>query len=151
LNKFLHGKRLVCTPLYVQIVHVAENTSFRKEKNPRFSSTTRFSTNHEMAPLTDSESPNVVCLVTGGTGLVGRGLQEVVESEPIPGWSFVFVGSKDADLTCPKATAALFDRVTPTYVLHLAAIVGGIVAHMVGLVLFVLCDENVSISRSTQT
>jgi len=86
-----------------------------------------------MAPLTSCETPKAVCLVTGGTGLVGRGLQEVVESEPVPGWSFVFVGSKDADLTCPKATSALFDRVKPTHVLHLAAIVGGIVAHMVCL------------------
>jgi len=86
-----------------------------------------------MAPLTSCETPKAVCLVTGGTGLVGRGLQEVVESEPVPGWSFVFVGSKDADITCPKATSALFDRVKPTHVLHLAAIVGGIVAHMVCL------------------
>lgn len=84
-----------------------------------------------MAPLTSSESPKTICLVTGGTGLVGRGLQDVVESEPVPGWSFVFVGSKDADLTCPAATAALFDRIDPTHVLHLAAIVGGIVAHSV--------------------
>lgn len=84
-----------------------------------------------MDPLTSPNCPQNVCLVTGGTGLVGRGLQEVVESEPVPGWSFVFVGSKDADLTCTKATSALFDRVNPTHVLHLAAIVGGIMAHQV--------------------
>ena len=84
-----------------------------------------------MVPLPSPESPKPVCLVTGGTGLVGRGLQEAIESDPVPGWSFVFVGSKDADLTCTKATSALFDRVNPTYVLHLAAIVGGIVAHSV--------------------
>ena len=69
-------------------------------------------------------------LVTGGTGLVGNAVREIVESEPLPGWSFFFAGSKDADLTDAKATHALFERVSPTHVLHLAGKVGGLFANM---------------------
>ena len=71
-----------------------------------------------------------VVLVTGGTGLVGNAVRETIESEPIPGWSFFFAGSKDADLTNAKETRALFDRVNPTHVLHLAGKVGGLFANM---------------------
>lgn len=78
----------------------------------------------------DRGGSSCVVLVTGGTGLVGRALREVVEAEPIPGWSFFFAGSKDADLTDAVATSALFERVKPTHVLHLAAYVGGLFANM---------------------
>jgi GDP-L-fucose synthase len=71
-----------------------------------------------------------IVLVTGGTGLVGNAVRETVESEPIPGWSFFFAGSKDADLTNAKETHALFDRINPTHVLHLAGKVGGLFANM---------------------
>ena len=83
-----------------------------------------------MAPLANGGATNV-CLVTGGSGLVGRGLQQALKERPLPGWSFFFASSKDADLTDPAATTALFDRVKPTHVLHLAAVVGGIIAHQV--------------------
>jgi GDP-L-fucose synthase len=46
-----------------------------------------------------------VILVTGGTGLVGKAIQHVVETEPVgsrfgkkPGERWVFVNSSDADL-----------------------------------------------------
>jgi NAD(P)-dependent dehydrogenase (short-subunit alcohol dehydrogenase family) len=84
-----------------------------------------------MAPPRPADSPRATVLVTGGTGLVGRAVAEVVAADPIPGWTFVFAGSKDADLTDRAATAALFDRVAPTHVLHLAAFVGGLFANMV--------------------
>lgn len=39
-------------------------------------------------------------LVTGGSGLVGRAIQKVVEDGArLPGEDWVFVSSKDADLT----------------------------------------------------
>lgn len=82
-----------------------------------------------MAPTI--EPPKAVVLVTGGTGLVGSALKEIVESEPVPGWSFFFAGSKDADLQDPVSTVALFDHIKPTHVLHLAAFVGGLFANMV--------------------
>lgn len=37
-------------------------------------------------------------LVTGGTGLVGRAIQEVVASDPRPNEEWVFLSSKDGDL-----------------------------------------------------
>jgi len=72
-----------------------------------------------------------VILVTGGTGLVGRAVQYISEQEPRPDERWVFIGSKDADLLSAEATQALFDRVKPTHVLHLAAQVGGLFANMV--------------------
>ena len=72
-----------------------------------------------------------VILVTGGTGLVGMALQEIVAKEQSKGESWVFVGSRDADLTSYEETKALFDRVKPTQVIHLAAFVGGLFANMV--------------------
>ena len=39
-----------------------------------------------------------VILVTGGSGLVGRGIQAVVGQEPRQEEEWVFLSSKDADL-----------------------------------------------------
>lgn len=73
-------------------------------------------------------SPTV--LVTGGTGLVGSAVQQVVEHQTAQGEErWVFASSKDADLTSKASTDALFDRVQPTHVLHLAAKVGGLYAN----------------------
>ena len=41
---------------------------------------------------------NRVVLVTGGTGLVGRALQEVVTREKVPQERWVFLSSQDGDL-----------------------------------------------------
>ena len=38
-------------------------------------------------------------LVTGGTGLVGRGIRSAVEKNPRSDEEFIFLSSKDADLT----------------------------------------------------
>ncbi|KAF1781039.1 GDP-L-fucose synthase [Phytophthora cactorum] len=67
-----------------------------------------------------------VVLVTGGTGLVGRALQDVVATQDSSREEWHFVGSKDADLRDPQQTRELFERVQPTHVLHLAALVGGL-------------------------
>ena len=50
------------------------------------------------APSTSGEDPCTVILVTGGTGLVGRALAEVVESCLDPKERWVFLSSKDGDL-----------------------------------------------------
>ncbi|ELW63408.1 GDP-L-fucose synthase [Tupaia chinensis] len=66
-------------------------------------------------------------LVTGGSGLVGRAIQKVVaDGAGLPGEDWVFVSSKDADLTDAAQTQALFQKVRPTHVIHLAAMVGGL-------------------------
>ncbi|XP_053064298.1 GDP-L-fucose synthase isoform X2 [Acinonyx jubatus] len=70
---------------------------------------------------------SVRILVTGGSGLVGRAIQEVVaDGAGLPGEDWVFVSSKDADLTDAAQTRALFEKVRPTHVIHLAAMVGGL-------------------------
>ncbi|CAG2116496.1 unnamed protein product, partial [Medioppia subpectinata] len=69
-----------------------------------------------------------VVLVTGGTGLVGKAIESVVNSsgDEFKMYSFVFIGSKDADLSDLAQTRALFRRIGPNYVIHLAALVGGL-------------------------
>jgi GDP-L-fucose synthase len=64
--------------------------------------------------------------VTGGTGLVGMAIQEVVKEGLQSGEEWVFVGSKDADLRDIDETRALFAKIKPTHVIHLAAFVGGL-------------------------
>ena len=79
----------------------------------------------------DAATPrSEVCLVTGGTGLVGRTLRAVVEAEEHRDGQWVFLGSSDCDLTDATDTAAVFAVYKPTHVIHLAARVGGLFANM---------------------
>merc|ERR1712048_921022 len=71
-----------------------------------------------------------VILVTGGTGLVGRGIQAVVEKDSKEDEQWIFLSSKDADLMSEQETVALFEKYKPTHVIHLAALVGGLFANM---------------------
>ena len=70
-----------------------------------------------------------VILVTGGTGLVGKALEEVVRRDKVEG-DWHFVGSAAADLTSYESSKALFEKLKPTHVIHLAARVGGLFANM---------------------
>ncbi|KAK5964259.1 GDP-L-fucose synthase [Trichostrongylus colubriformis] len=79
---------------------------------------------YEMAATGDSKG--IVVLVTGGTGLVGKAIEQVVKSEARPNEKWVFIGSKDCDLTNLQATRRLFEDSRPTHVIHLAAMVGGL-------------------------
>ncbi|KAM3841063.1 GDP-L-fucose synthase isoform 2-T4 [Vipera latastei] len=66
-------------------------------------------------------------LVTGGSGLVGKAIQKVIgDGERRVDETWIFVSSKDADLTNAAETTALFEKHRPTHVIHLAAIVGGL-------------------------
>lgn len=60
-------------------------------------------------------------LVTGGSGLVGKAIQKVKTEH-----DFIFLSSKDCDLTNFDKTKDLFDKIKPDYVIHLAACVGGL-------------------------
>jgi len=73
------------------------------------------------------DSKEEVVLVTGGTGLVGTAVQSIVNSDKnqFKGLKFVFVNSKDADLSDLTQTRSLFERTKPDYVIHLAALVAG--------------------------
>jgi len=59
-------------------------------------------------------------LCTGGSGLVGKYLQEIMPSAK-------YISTKDADLTNYHSTWELFCIEKPTIVIHLAAMVGGII------------------------
>ncbi|KAH8863921.1 GDP-L-fucose synthase [Schistosoma japonicum] len=73
-------------------------------------------------------------LVTGGSGLVGNGIRLALEDTSSPlkrdDEKWIFLSSRDVDLTDSGATRAYFERVRPTYVIHLAAKVGGLYANM---------------------
>lgn len=71
-----------------------------------------------------------IIIVTGGTGLVGRAIQAVVKDDKKPNEAWIFVGSKDADLTNLNDVKNLFAKHKPTHVIHLAAMVGGLFHNM---------------------
>ena len=66
-------------------------------------------------------------LVTGGSGLVGMAIKKMSETEERrEDEEWIFLSSKDADLTNSEQTKVLFEREKPTHVIHLAAMVGGL-------------------------
>lgn len=73
-------------------------------------------------------------LVTGGTGLVGNGIRLALESEEYAlkrdNETWIFSSSKDVNLQDLNATRAYFEKIKPTFVVHLAAKVGGLFANM---------------------
>ena len=79
------------------------------------------------------EKENVI-LVTGGSGLIGKGIQVVLEDPRYnlkrPNEKWVFASSKDVDLKCYESTEKYFRTVKPNYVIHLAAKVGGLFNNM---------------------
>ena len=62
---------------------------------------------------------NKTVLVTGGTGFVGKRLKIVR-----PNW--MYISSRECDLTNKSQVNQLFNDVRPDVILHLAARVGGI-------------------------
>jgi GDP-L-fucose synthase len=64
---------------------------------------------------------NCVTLVTGGTGFLGKNLQEIK-----PGW--IYVGS-EYDLTIESEVRSMIASINPNRIVHLAGKVGGIKAN----------------------
>ncbi|KAG9226654.1 hypothetical protein CCMSSC00406_0006121 [Pleurotus cornucopiae] len=113
--------------------------------------------------MTDT-SPTVV-LVTGGSGLVGKGIEHIINTEPVGSRGGFEVGAfvwqpnawfieYDRD---PEQTRKLFDKYKPTHVIHLAAMVGGLFKNMKYKLTFlrdnVLMNDNVlhtACERKTQ-
>ena len=65
-------------------------------------------------------------LVTGGTGMVGKYLQDILPADP----NTIYIGSKDCDLTDSSQVDKMWDKVRPTNVIHLGAKVGGIIENL---------------------
>ncbi|MHB1953292.1 MAG: NAD-dependent epimerase/dehydratase family protein [Sulfobacillus sp.] len=67
-------------------------------------------------------------LVTGGSGLVGRAIWDVLPETSLPaqGYRFHFVSSADGDLRDFEQVNSLFHKIRPDIVVHLAACVGGL-------------------------
>jgi len=73
-----------------------------------------------------------VVLVTGGSGLVGKGIQAYLEATKKESGEerWVYLSSKDGDLRDLNDTKAIFAKYQPTHVIHLAAAVGGLFKNM---------------------
>jgi len=72
-------------------------------------------------------------LVTGGTGLVGKAVEEMAEKyvwNTIDVESWDFLGRKDGDLRDREVVREIFKKHKPTHVIHLAASVGGLYNNM---------------------
>jgi GDP-L-fucose synthase len=67
-------------------------------------------------------------LVLGSDGLVGKNLQDLVNSDTENEW--IFATRLDGDLTVLKEVENLFEKVKPTHVINLAAYVGGLYKNM---------------------
>mgnify|MGYP001189746300 FL=1 len=66
-------------------------------------------------------------LITGGTGMVGQAIKKLENKIPCKCY---FIGSKECDLTDYNQSKELFEKIKPTYVIHLAACVGGLYKNM---------------------
>lgn len=72
-------------------------------------------------------------LVTGGSGLVGQAIKKIVNEHDENyknNHSYLFLSSKECDLTNYQATYNFFEKYKPDYVIHLAAYVGGLFRNM---------------------
>ena len=67
-------------------------------------------------------------LITGGSGLVGYSLKQIISNDNSK--EFIFLSSKDCDLTNLEQTQQMFEDIKPDYVIHLAAFVGGLFRNM---------------------
>ena len=56
--------------------------------------------------MSKRKAEDVTVLVTGGTGLVGKGIEAAVAKEGVGGERWVYLSSKDGDLRCIYMTAA---------------------------------------------
>jgi len=66
-------------------------------------------------------------LVTGGSGLVGNAIKYISHEYE---YDFIFISSKQYDLSIIDRTKDMFEKYHPNYVIHLAACVGGLFKNM---------------------
>jgi len=90
---------------------------------------------------------NEVIMVTGGSGLVGKAIEQVINHEDKrANESWIFLTSKDGDLRNRENTEAIFQKYKPTQVIHLAALVGGLFRNLKYKVEFF--HDNISINAN---
>lgn len=79
-------------------------------------------------------SDKKVILVTGGTGLVGKGIEKVIQEPELKcdNETWIFLSSKDGNLLDYNETKKIFEKHQPTHIIHLAAKVGGLFANLKG-------------------
>jgi len=70
-------------------------------------------------------------IVTGGSGMIGKSIYNILKTdkEIITKWDnheFIYLSSKDVDLTDRKKTLDFFTKISCDYIIHLAANVGGL-------------------------
>ena len=77
-------------------------------------------------------SSESVIMVTGGSGLLGRGLHWAVTEGGMgdPSEKYIFLTSKDGNLIDEASVKSLYEKHRPTHVVHLAAMVGGLFKNM---------------------
>ena len=68
-------------------------------------------------------------LITGGKGLVGQAIQNLVKKQNITG-KYIFLSRKDGNLENKTEVRRIFQKYHPQYVIHLAAYVGGLYCNM---------------------
>lgn len=112
----------------------------------------------DLIPNIEKLNENDVILVTGGTGLFGSAIREKMEqqielynkktgsSKPHPFGTWIFLSSKEGDLRDSEQCEKVFQKYKPTYVLHLAAFVGGLFKNMKDKVNFWV--DNVSMNNN---
>mgnify|MGYP001079734137 FL=1 len=83
-------------------------------------------------------------LVTGGTGLIGNGIQSIAGD--YSQYNIVFMSSACCDLRDYEKTLAYFSLKKPSYVIHLAANVGGLYKNMNNKV--GMFEDNTSINNN---
>jgi len=69
-----------------------------------------------------------VILITGGSGMVGNAIKSI--SDSYSEYQFIYISSKEYDLTNFNSTEKMFLDYKPEYVIHLAACVGGLYKNM---------------------
>lgn len=67
-------------------------------------------------------------LVTGGSGMVGQYLKKITENDLTNKW--IFLSSRDGNLSSLEDVRKIFEQYSPKYVIHLAANVGGLYKHL---------------------
>ena len=67
-------------------------------------------------------------IITGGSGLVGSAIRSI--SHKYNEYEFVYISSREYDLTSMEKTREMFEIYKPYYVIHLAACVGGLFKNM---------------------
>jgi len=86
-----------------------------------------------------------VILVTGGTGLVGKGIEAHLDKVGrVTNETWVFLSSKDGDLRNREETMKIFEKFKPTHVVHLAAMVGGLFKNMANKLKFYIDNERMN-------